>query len=143
MAPATVESFHVTPTGAQGSIPSSFTQHVHQSDLGSTVEAFIPNTKRVAARPKKILFGVIAHPRLRIKRPIRLEVSRKKGTVVAHCTDLNEFGCGVSMSDALDDFSKGIAELFFSLEQDSDRLGSDLAKLKEKLGRYVEPRPAK
>ncbi len=142
MASPSFESILLTATGTQ-IIPPGFRQEVRQSVRGSTVEAFIPKTRKVAARPKRILFGVITDPRLRIKRPIPLAISRRKGIVIAHCADLNEFGCGARMSDALDDFSKGIVELFFTLERDSVHLGPGLAKLGAKLGRYVERRTAK
>jgi hypothetical protein len=40
----------------------------------------------------------------------------------------------------LDDLAKGLAELFFRLDEEKDRLGSDLRSLRAKLSDYVERR---
>jgi hypothetical protein len=130
----------LTPTGNQ-LILDRFQQTVQVSEPTSTVQVHIPKTKPASRRSGRINFGVATDPRLRLKRPIRLVISRKKGVVIAISEDLKEFGTGLTMSDALDDFSKGLARLFFRLSDDSTRLGPDLIRLKEKVDRYLEVRP--
>jgi hypothetical protein len=69
-----------------------------------------------------------------------VEVRRKDDQVLAIAHDFQEFGCGETMGDALDDLAKGLAELFFRLDEEKDRLGSDLRSLRAKLSDYVERR---
>ena len=49
-------------------------------------------------------------------------------------------GCGTNFSEALDDLAKTLTELFFSLEENSDRLGDDLKQLRVKLNEHLEKR---
>ena|SRR5579864_6713315 len=107
-----------------------------------TIQGSIP-TRRLSVRPKSMRLGVIHSPQLQLKKAISVEISRKKDAVVANARDLQEFGCGVTMSDAIDDLSKGLAELFFRLESDQARLSKDLQKLWDKLSQYVQRRQSK
>lgn len=91
-------------------------------------------------RPEKLLFGAIQDPTVRIKMPISVSVSVHDGAVVVHAEDLNEFGYGDSLSSALADLGKTLAELFHSLQNDRDRLGPELTKVHETLLSYVERR---
>ncbi len=138
--PTLIEKAELTPPGSQV-ILNRFQQTVQRSEVTSTVQVYMPRTKRSSGRPKRIQFGVVTDPRLRLKRPISLVISRKRGVVIAHSEDLQEFGTGVTTADALDDFSKGLSELFFRLLDDSARLGPDLLRLKDKVSRYLEVRP--
>lgn len=99
--------------------------------------------RKLSHRPNRILFGALTDPRVRLKRPISLRISRSKGAVIAYSADLQEFGHGITMSDALDDFSKGLSELFFALSEDDERLGSDLKRLRDTLSHYLEERTAR
>ncbi len=140
MGAATVELATLTEPGRQ-IIPRRFEQTVLTREPTSTVRAYVPKPRRPSARPHRILFGALTDPRLRLKRAIPLEITRKEDAVVVHSRDLEEFGCGVTMSDAVDDFSKGVSELFGRLSEEApDRLGPDMARLKDKLSRYLEVR---
>ncbi len=132
----------LTPGGRLIPFPKRDVQEVVSSEPTSTVKASV-KPKKLASRPRGILFGVMTDPRLRLKRPIRVEITRKKGAVVAHSREFDEFGCGASMSDALDDFSKGLAELFLTLRKETDRLGPDLQRLQQRLGKYIEERSSR
>src|SRR5207247_3316826 len=73
-------------------------------------------TPKTSVRPDKILFGLILNPQLRIKKPLRVDISRSENSTIAYCPALEEFGYGPNISAALDDLAKTLSELFFSLE---------------------------
>src|SRR5256885_1806362 len=127
------EAVTLSPAGALFPQPRKFVQVMDESAQTTTIRAFVPKPMRISGRVSKIQFGVVHDPRLKMKRPVSLEISRKQGTVIAYSRQLDEFGCGETMSDALDDFSKGLAELYFELRSQADRLGKDLLKLKDKV----------
>lgn len=92
------------------------------------------------ALPDRLWFGGPVHPGLRLRRPVPLDVRREEGTVIVSSDDLEEFGSGQTLGEAVIDFSKGLAELYFSLEREHDRLGSDLSRLCTTLHEYVVAR---
>jgi len=87
--------------------------------------------------PGPLLFGALPDRRLRLKKPIPVELSESDGSIIAQCQDLNEFGQGSTASHALDDFGRTITELFLSLEAQKDQLGSDLQNLRSRLAEYL------
>lgn len=94
-------------------------------------------------RPSRILFGAINHPRLRMKTPIPVDISAEGESVVASCSELEEFGYGPSLSEALDDFGRTVCQLYFSLDSEGDRLNENLKEIRSRLSRYLEPRRAR
>jgi hypothetical protein len=113
-----------------------------RENASPTLFASLP-TKKTSMRPKRIRLGVIHSPLLQLRKPIAVEISRKKDSVIATASEFNEFGCGETMSDAIDDLAKGVAELYFRLEIDAPRLGKDLRALRTKLSKFVVRRPTK
>ena len=93
--------------------------------------------------PKRIKMGRLHDPQLRIEKPIPVEVLRKKDGVTAVWRDIGESGHGVTMSDALDDLSRTLAELFFSLSDDAAIGTADLRKVRKTLHRHIGMRPTK
>ena len=91
--------------------------------------------------PVEILFGAMIDRRLRIKNPIPITLSREEDVVVASSSELEEFGYGNDISEALDDFAKTLAELYLSLEENEDRLGDDLKQQFSRLSGFIEVRP--
>jgi hypothetical protein len=69
-----------------------------------------------------------------------LTTSRREGSVVVSSDDLEEFGYGSTLSDALDDFGKTVCELYHSLEAEEERLSNHLKQTLATLRRYLEPR---
>jgi hypothetical protein len=90
-----------------------------------------------AKQPKHVLFAASYNPRLRIIRPIPVELSRRQGQFYARFTAADEFGVGPSMSMSLEDLGKTLAELFIGLSEKRDHLGRDLLALHAKLSRYI------
>jgi len=57
--------------------------------------------------------------------------------VSAVVPELNEYGFGVDRPEALEDLRKTLAELYFCLESQAERLSSDLANIWDHMKRRV------
>ena len=90
--------------------------------------------------PATILFGATIDRRLRVKNPIPITLSKEGDVVVASSSELEEFGYGNDISEALDDFARTLAELYLSLEENADRLGDDLKQQFSRLCTFIEVR---
>ena len=81
--------------------------------------------------------------RLRVVEPISVRKTTEAGQFVLEAPEINEFGYGDTLPEALADLQAAIAELYFTLDADKERLGSDLqavhATLIRKLHRTNAP----
>ena len=109
---------------------------VRTQDLGRSRVGFRESTAP-AKRPGHVLFGGMAHPRLRLLRPIPAALAYRKDGVVARFKATGDFGVGSSLSAALDDLGKTIAELFLGLSERQGSLGPELERIHRQLSRYV------
>jgi predicted RNase H-like HicB family nuclease len=100
-------------------------------------EIQVKRTKEALPFPRTMLLGSLSDPRVRVTRPIPVEITRAEGSVVASVPEFEEFGQGDTSSEALQDLSRSLAELFLSLRQDQERLGSDLHRLLGRLQSYL------
>jgi hypothetical protein len=89
------------------------------------------------AMPSRILLGTLSAPGHRVVKAIPVNLSLEEGMVVASWRDADEFGTGASMSSALEDLGRTVAELYESLDADKDRLGPDLVRIRGLLHEYV------
>lgn len=76
--------------------------------------------------PGELRLGALWDSRLRVVEPIILRLSRDHDQVVAEAPQLDEFGFGSDMFEAVRDIQRAIAQLYFSLADGSERLGPDL-----------------
>jgi len=90
--------------------------------------------------PGKILFGAMPDRRLRFRRPIPIEIYRDDDSVIARTTELDEFGCGASIGEALDDVGKTLAEEFVFLSEHADRLSEAMQNQFRGLSEFLEYR---
>lgn len=97
-------------------------------------------TEIPTARPTSVLFAALVHPKLRLRKPIPLQVSVQEGQVVLNWDETDEFACGANTGEALDDFSKTVSGLYFDLNDPKVRLGENLEKVRRILNEYIEPR---
>jgi hypothetical protein len=104
------------------------------------IEVHIQLTKENLSFPRTIQLGSIPDVRLRVIRPIAVELSREGESVIASVPELEEFGQGSTSSDALNDLGFSLAELLLSLQENQSRLGPDLVRLLGKLQTYLVPR---
>jgi hypothetical protein len=116
---------------------------------GETLPLFSSSTVKVeihpveelpAARPDRVLFAAIRDPRLRIVQSIPLEVSTEDQNVVVHWADVDEFGTGSTLSEALDDFEVSARELYRQLAAPDVNLGPDMQRVKGVMEQHIQPR---
>lgn len=93
-----------------------------------------------SARPQSVLFGALADPGLRLRKAIPLQVCADDAHVTLTWQEIDEFGCGSSTTEALDDFAQSVRELYHHLHANEVKLGADLERVKGVLDNYIEPR---
>lgn len=81
------------------------------------------------ALPATMLLGALRDPRLRLIAPLTIAFEREDSNIVAYCEELEEFGFGTHLTEAIADLQAAIAELYFTLKEENNRLGSDLKRL--------------
>lgn len=87
--------------------------------------------------PSHIKLGALRDGRLRVISPISVNLSTEGQHVIAEAVELNEFGFGENPSEAIMDLQHTIAELYFSLEEERDRLGTDLQQVLDRLQQKI------
>lgn len=90
-----------------------------------------------AATPSEFLLGSLRDGRLRVVEPILVSRTTENDEIVLEGRELNEFGFGTTVSEAIVDLQTAIAELYFTLDAEQERLGSDLAAVRETLIRKI------
>ena len=83
--------------------------------------------------PSTMLLGALRDPRLHLIVPLTITFERENNDIVAYCEELEEFGFGTHLTEAIEDLQAAIAELYFTLKEENDRLGSDLARIWDSL----------
>jgi hypothetical protein len=73
--------------------------------------------------------GTIRHPALKVHEPFHVSFTTEDDSARAHAEEIDEFGFGVSYTEALVDLQHAIAELYLTLEEEQERLGPDLARV--------------
>ena len=91
-------------------------------------------------RTETMLFGAMPDQRLRFKKHLLVQIERTERGARAWADEIGEFGYGASRGEALHDLGKTIAELYFSLNADKDRLSKDLEAARASLNEYIEVR---
>ena len=81
----------------------------------------------VSAEP--FTLGSLRDGRLRVVEPIEVKPMLEEGRYLAEATELNEFGYGDNLSEALADLQAAITELYLTLEEEQEQLGPDLASV--------------
>lgn len=96
-----------------------------------------------SARPdKSIKFAGSLGPNLRLLRPIPLDVSfeENEGQVVLTWSETDDFSCGATTGEALEQFGRSIRELYDYLHASDVALGADLLRVRDVLDRYIASR---
>jgi hypothetical protein len=90
-----------------------------------------------AVAHSQIQIGSLLDHRLRMVGPVTLELEQEDEFYVARCDNLDEYGYGFDPISAVQDIRKTIAELYWQLKDDQDRLGPDLARTWQRLTELV------
>ena len=89
------------------------------------------------APPKEFTLGALRDGRLRVVEPIAVTWTAEDGQCVAEAAEINEFGFGDNLTEAIADLQAAIAELYFALDADQERLGPDLQAVRATLTRKI------
>ena len=103
----------------------------------STVSDLVEDTARESYLHKHIQIGNLLDPRLRLRESVTLKMEQDDEFHVAWCEELNEYGYGLDPISAVQDARNTIAELYWQLKTERERLGPDLANTWKKLSRLV------
>jgi hypothetical protein len=79
--------------------------------------------------PEEMLLGSLRDGRLRVISPLKVKISHEGKHAIAEAVELDEFGFGANVSEAIVDLQRTIAELYFTLEKEQKRLGVDLQRI--------------
>lgn len=90
------------------------------------------------ALPESMLLGALRDPRLRLLAPLTISLERENEDIVAYCEELEEFGFGTHLTEAIEDLQVTIAELYFTLKEENDRLGSNLIRIWDSLHQKIK-----
>ena len=85
----------------------------------------------------KLTIDRLADERLRVVEPIDVVQREEDGQCVVEAAELNEFGFGNNLSEAIADLQAAVAELYFTLDAERNRLGPDLAAVWATLNRKL------
>jgi hypothetical protein len=66
---------------------------------------------------------------LEIDSPIAVLVEEDEEQTIAYAPDIDVYGFGDDLVDALEDLRMSIVDLYYDLEQNKDKLGVDLKKI--------------
>ena len=88
----------------------------------------------------QMLLGSLRDGRLRVYSPIRVKFTHEGQHVIAEAVELNEFGFGRNVSEAITELQHAIVELYFTLEKEQGRLGGDLQNVWSKLQKLIRVR---
>ena len=110
------------------------------SETEDTEGAVAPNIEDAPSLENQILFGLIRDPRVRLVRPIPIEIRREGDGAIACWAEADEFGQGNNRSEAMEDFGRTISQLFISLTEQEKLLGSDLQCVLTLLRKHMSPR---
>lgn len=79
--------------------------------------------------PKEMLLGFVRDGRLRVLSPLQVKFTYEGKHTIAEAVELDEFGFGENVSEAITDLQRTITELYFTLENEQERLGVDLQRI--------------
>jgi hypothetical protein len=89
------------------------------------------------APPEEFRLGALRDARLRIREPFLVRFSSEGGHIIAEAPEADEFGFGRNPSEALADLQRALAALYFSLDEEQQRLGPDLERVWDTLRRKI------
>ncbi len=95
-----------------------------------------PETQQ-ASESQDATLDSLSDNRLRVVEPFQIQISVEDGTVIVDAPEINEYGEGDTIEEAMKDLQASIVELFSELDEESDRLGTHLQRVYETLTRKL------
>ena len=91
--------------------------------------------------PDHFYVGALRDGRLRVVSPISVRSMVENEQIILESEELDEFGFGRTLSEAIIDLQRAIAELYLTLEEEQNRLGPDLERVWSILQQKIQRRP--
>jgi len=88
--------------------------------------------------PTSVVIGSLPDDRLRLLKPIRASIQVEEAGYIACNTQLEEYGYGRDVFEAVEDLQEVICELYWSLDEDEDRLSEHLRDVLNALRDHIE-----
>ena len=97
----------------------------------------LPKVSKIYAR-KQIFIYSLHHPQLKLKEPLFVLLESDDEQTVAYCHDLEVFGYSDTEGEALADLRETIADLYFELSENCQKLGPFPQKVWRYLSQIIE-----
>jgi hypothetical protein len=88
--------------------------------------------------PEHLEITALRDARIQVLAPIPVEISRQGEAVIVEIQEIEEYGQGASLGEAIEDLQRGVAELFLTLLDEREALGSDLQRVRHWLQEKLE-----
>jgi hypothetical protein len=121
-------------------LPAQFSSRMPSQPVVAEL-TLCPGDAVPTARPDRVLFGALKDPRLRVAKPIPLDVSRLEGQTIVSWRDVDESGSGETLCSAIEDFEFGLRALYRSVFV-TEPLRPDSARIRQILAEHIASRPA-
>ena len=96
-----------------------------------------PISEAVTHGLRQVLVGSLLDPRLRVQGTLVLDIEQDGEFYIASCDQFDEYGYGTDVITAVQDVRNSMAELYWELRENSDRLGSDLERIWQALSAQI------
>ena len=140
------EETPVTDSPTSSSAPGLITEEVFNRWMESG-----PATAELAVEPapesepeeevthelRHVQIGSLLDPRLRVQGTLVLDIKRDGEFYIASCDQFDEYGYGTDVINAVQDARHTIAELYWELKENQDRLGPDLERTWQALSAQI------
>jgi hypothetical protein len=123
---------------APGTQPDEEEVAAYRQHVAEFVQASATLCVRV---PMEMWLGALRDGRLRVVAPFHVSFSREHDHVIAEALEVDEFGFGNNLSEALADLQRALAALYFSLDEEQQRLGPDLQRVWRTMRLKIARRP--
>lgn len=141
MAPSFDQQFFEGGIASQESNRGEVLQAQTPSPIRSQQELpLVHDRKAASARPNLIRFGALNDPEYKLRDSIPLKVETEDNHVIVNWGEIDEYGVGESLSEAITDFARSLRSLYRSLHA-TEALGPDLLKVRSVMDLYIEARP--
>ncbi|RKY41824.1 MAG: hypothetical protein DRP81_08080 [Candidatus Omnitrophota bacterium] len=92
------------------------------------------------ATPQRFTISTLLDDRLILQMPIEVEIERENETYIAKCGVFEEFGYGDDPMTSVIDLQQTLAELYWTLKEEQNRLGPYLIRIWNRLQEVIVER---
>ncbi|HLC29364.1 MAG TPA: hypothetical protein VJM51_01110 [Dehalococcoidia bacterium] len=91
-----------------------------------------------AGFPQTLAFGSLLDDRLRLLKPLEVQLEQEGEWYIARCGEVDAFGYGEDSFQAVDDLRQSFAELYWTLKASQEQLAKGLSSVWKHLRELVE-----